>query len=126
MFERLRAVNLRRDTFVAPAMASAVAAASIISYLLASRHIWFYADEWSFLLGRSLTHNTIDNLLQPHNEHWSTIPVIVYRVLFSVFGIKSYLVFMIPLMVVHGGVCYLLWNLTRRAGCQCAAQGLRI
>src|SRR4051794_10217054 len=56
-------------------------------YLYLGRRQWFFLDEWDFLAGRGLNAH---DLLRPHNEHWSTIPVIVYRVLFHLFGLRSY------------------------------------
>ena len=41
---------------------------------------WFLRDEWSFLSGRSIT--SVDDLFRPHAlTHWSTVPIIAYRVL---------------------------------------------
>lgn len=40
---------------------------------------WFFQDEWTFLSTRDA--GSLNGLLRPHNEHWTTIPVIVYRLL---------------------------------------------
>ncbi len=49
----------------------------------------FFSDEWAFIAARSLA-NPID-WLRPHNEHWSTLPIILYRLLVETVGIGSYL-----------------------------------
>ena len=53
--------------------------------------LWFFTDEWAFLTGRSLTGSgAVAGLFVPHNEHWSTIPVLVYRAPFHLFGLRTY------------------------------------
>ena len=32
----------------------------------------------------------LGDLLRPHNEHWSTLPILVYRVLWQLFGLRTY------------------------------------
>src|ERR1035437_963989 len=55
-------------------------------------HQWFDTDQWDFLVDRSvLGHHGTAGLLQPHVDHWSTIPILGFRALFSVFGVRTYL-----------------------------------
>ena len=49
---------------------------------------WFIADEWAFLADRD--GGDLGDLLRPQNEHWSTIPILVYRGLWHVVGLRSY------------------------------------
>lgn len=63
----------------------ALAAAAAIRYW--NRHQWFFLDEWESLAGRQLR---ADDLLRPHNEHWSTIPIAAYRTVWSVVGLHHY------------------------------------
>ena len=44
-----------------------------------SRPMWFYLDEWDFLANR--TAFNLGDLFRAHNEHWVTMPVLVYRAL---------------------------------------------
>ena len=52
---------------------------------ISGSHQWFFTDEWEFIT-RNLPGQDQLGLFAPHNEHWSTIPVLVYRVLFAVVG----------------------------------------
>ena len=50
----------------------------------ANRNQWFVADEWNFLVRRRLVGSTdYLGLWDPHNKHWVTLPVLVYRFLFG-------------------------------------------
>ena len=72
----------------------------------------FYYDEWDFIVkGRAWT---LDVFLLPHNEHWSTIPIFVWKVLFVAFGIRSHIPFEAALLITHGLVVILLYALIRR------------
>ena len=80
----------------------------------ASYH-WFLRDEWSFLSGRSIT--SVHDLFRPHAlSHWSTVPVVVYRLLWFVFGARTYLPYQALVVVMHLAVAVLLRQLMRRAG----------
>jgi hypothetical protein len=46
------------------------------------RHQWFSGDEWDFLVRRGVFGHSEIGLLEPHNEHWSTFPVLISRALF--------------------------------------------
>src|ERR1700733_3879948 len=50
---------------------------------------WFIADEWEFLAGR--TAGNLGSLFRPYHEHWSTIPILYYRLLWNLVGIRSYI-----------------------------------
>ncbi|HXG40347.1 MAG TPA: hypothetical protein VNJ28_05340 [Candidatus Limnocylindrales bacterium] len=76
-----------------------LAAIAFFAFLLLTRGMTFYADEWSFIYERSL--DSLDQILRPHNEHWSTIPIILYRVTFSLIGLRSYLPYIAQVLVLH-------------------------
>ena len=80
------------------------------------RHQWFSGDEWDFLVRRGVLGNSELSLWQPHNEHWSTLPILVYRGLFSIFGVRSYLPYLLVLILLHLLVAHLLWRLMLRMG----------
>lgn len=89
---------------------AAVVAFAVILYL--GRSLTFFGDEWSFILGRQLI--SLDSWMQPHNEHWSMFPVIVYRAVFTVVGLHSYLPYLAVLAAVHVAAAAGLFVLTRR------------
>jgi hypothetical protein len=80
------------------------------------RHQWFSGDEWDFLVRRGVVGHPELGLLQPHNEHWVTSPILLYRALFSVFGVRTYVPYLLVLVVAHLFVAHLLWRLLVRWG----------
>ncbi|MGZ4726492.1 MAG: hypothetical protein ACXWB2_02130 [Acidimicrobiales bacterium] len=78
------------------------------------RQQWFWLDEWDFLSTR--TAGDLGDLLRPHNEHWSTLPVLVYRALFAVFGLTTYKPYLVTMVVVHLAAVVLVRVVMRRAG----------
>ena len=82
------------------------------------RDLWFFGDEWDFLAQRGLWHLPANpaSIWFPHNEHWSTLPVLLWRALFSVFHLSSYWPYIIPVLVLQIGVMHLCWRLSLRAG----------
>jgi hypothetical protein len=82
--------------------------------LVIGRYRWFTHDEWDYLAGRD--GGDIENLLIPHNEHWSTLPIITFRVLFRLVGLHSYLPYRAVLVALHLMAAFLLRVVMRRAG----------
>jgi hypothetical protein len=83
-------------------------------YLWRGRHQWFYLDEWDFLAGRSAT--SVHDLLTPHNEHWSTVPILVYRAMWRVFGLSTYKPYQLMTIGLHLTAACLVRVVMRRAG----------
>ncbi len=72
---------------------------------------WFFADEWEFIARRSRPAglgDTIRMYLRPHNEHWSTLPLLVYRAIFGVVGLKAYWPYLIVHLATHVALGLLL------------------
>lgn len=84
--------------------AAAVVAVPIIVYQ--GRDQWFFWDEWDFLASRELT--VPGALARPHNEHWTTLPVIVYRLLFRAVGLHHYWPYQAVAIGAHLGMAALL------------------
>jgi hypothetical protein len=91
--------------------------AAFVFLLAINRHRWFDGDEWDALIDRSLFggHGR-SGLLQPHNEHWSTLPILLYRLLFSVFAVRTYFPYLLMVILAHLLVVGLVWLLLRRLG----------
>lgn len=88
------------------------------SYILiefASRH-WFVGDDWDFLFLRGVVPEQSRGIWAPHNSHISVLPVVVYRALFEVFGLRSYLPYALVTIGFHIGISLLLFLLLRRCG----------
>ncbi len=92
----------------------AVTAGALVFYLWIARHAWFEIDEWDFLADRSA--GSVSDLLRPHNEHWSTLPILLWRGLFHVFGLRTYTPYLLVLLLAHLTLAYLLRVVMLRAG----------
>ncbi|MEA2684664.1 MAG: hypothetical protein QOK05_2992 [Chloroflexota bacterium] len=90
-------------------------AAGFALVLVVNRHGWFRGDEWDFLVHYDLSQRPQDIFL-PHNEHLSVIPLLVYKVLLALFGMRQYLPFVAVLAAAHVATAHVLWRLARRAG----------
>lgn len=83
--------------------------------LYLSRHMWFFGDDWDFMVLRGLHHPAL-SLWQPHTDHWSTLPILIYRALLTAFGISSYRPFLVVLVLMHLALAHLLWRVSLRVG----------
>jgi hypothetical protein len=82
------------------------------------RGLWFFGDEWDFLVQRGLgsaptSHHSI---WFPHNEHWSTLPILLWRGLFGVFHLGTYWPYLLPVLLAQVAIMHLAWRQCRRAG----------
>jgi hypothetical protein len=75
-------------------------------------YFWFHGDEWDFLVERD--GGNLSDLLEPHNEHLTPLPIIVYRILWNLFGLRSYLPYQIPVVTLHLTAAVLLRAVMRR------------
>ena len=92
------------------AVALVAAGCALVGY--EARHLTFYLDDWSFVVGRRGLSAGV--FLRPHVEHLSALPILAYKALLAVFGAGSYAPFMVLLLLVHAVVCLLLYVLARR------------
>jgi hypothetical protein len=91
---------------------SVIFAFAVLMYL--TRHIWFIYDEWELISHRVVTGQL--NLFTPHNEHWSTVPILVDLGLFNVFGARTHVPYMAAVILLHLAIATMLWLVMRRAG----------
>ena len=86
-----------------------LAVATFLGLLVLGRHLTFWQDEWDFI---GVDPSGIASYLEPHNEHWSTVPLILYRAVLAVVGLHSYLPYLAVLTLLHvaaaGGAFVLL------------------
>ena len=80
-----------------------------------TRRQWFTEDDWEFI------HRLIPGagklgLFVPHNEHWVTLPLLVFRGLFAVVGLRSYVPYLAVLLALHVITAHLMWRIMLRAG----------
>lgn len=87
-------------------------AAAFPFLLWCGRERWFFLDEWVFLVNRRLTEPS--SLLEAHNGHWVTLPAVAYRLLFRVFGLRSYTPYLASAVIAHIAVVVVVWLTMRR------------
>lgn len=90
-----------------------VAALPLLLFVLGD-HFWFLRDDWFFITDRELS--SVDDLFADHNGHWSTVPIVVFRGLYGLVGIRSYLPYQAAVVGAHLLVALLLRALMRRYG----------
>jgi hypothetical protein len=90
-----------------------VSAFAVWAYL--DRNLWFFGDEWDFLTRRGL-HGAYFSIWTPHNEHWSVLPILLWRAIYSLEHLSTYWAYLIPLLLVHVAVVHLIWRRCLREG----------
>ncbi|MDT7613404.1 MAG: hypothetical protein QOF00_851, partial [Pseudonocardiales bacterium] len=88
------------------------------------RGLTFFSDEWAFIESRSL--GDPGTWLPPHNEHWSTLPVIAYRLLVETVGLRTYVPYLAVVVALHGLVVTLVFVAVRRSSGPFAAVAVAI
>jgi hypothetical protein len=97
---------LPRAAVVAHAL-TLLAAFTVWAYL--DRNLWFFGDEWDFLTRRGLD-GAYFSIWAPHNEHWSVLPILLWRAIYSLEHLSSYWPYLIPLLLAHVIVVHLIWR----------------
>jgi hypothetical protein len=92
----------------------AVVVVALPFYLALSRNVWFNNDDWDYLATRSA--GSLQDLFRPHNEHWQTLPILLYRGMWHLFGLDHYQLYALPVVVLHLTAGVLLWIIIRRVG----------
>ena len=112
-WSRHRGAVVRSLPLVVLVVGMVVNAAVLLAH---SDDIWFWADDWDLLFMRGAVPEFAHNLLEPHNNHWLTAHILVYRVLFDLFGIVSYTPFAATAIGFHLLVVALVRVVLHRAG----------
>lgn len=81
-----------------------------------NRDQWFFGDDWAFLTDARRDRPFVHELLDPHNEHWSTGPYLVFRVLEATIGLDPYWPYVLPVVLAHLLLTHLLFRLALRVG----------
>jgi hypothetical protein len=75
-------------------------------FLYVGRHEWFQLDDWDYLARRRAS--DLGDLFRPHSGHWETIPLLVYRGLWSVFGLRYRVFELVSIVSTLAGAALLL------------------
>jgi predicted lipoprotein with Yx(FWY)xxD motif len=92
----------------------AVEVVALVRVLALAPNKWFSYDEWEFLSGR--TAGSLHSLFRPTIGHWMTLNILVYRGLYQLFGLRTYLPYVLVLVVLHLIAAALLFTIIRRIG----------
>jgi len=87
---------------------------SLVFCLVVARRLWFSTDEWDFLAGRRAT--SPHDLFSAHYGHWTTVPILIYRFLWWLIGLRSYAPYLFVVVTMHLAVAALLRRVMVRAG----------
>ena len=82
--------------------------------LVWGRHGWFTQDDWDFLSARTAWN--LSDLFRAHFQHWTTLPLLAYRLMWVVVGLRSYTPYQALVVVLHLVAAALLLVVMRRAG----------
>jgi len=92
----------------------AVLGVALVLFLVFAHSQWFFLDDWDYLADRNA--GDLGDLFRPHNEHWSTLPILVYRALWRLFGLRTYVPYQLIAILLHLTAAVLLRRVMRRAG----------
>src|SRR5262249_19666480 len=59
---------------------------------------------------------SVSDLFRPHYEHWVTLPIVMYRMLWWIFGARTYLPYQLLVVTGHLTIAALLRDVMRRVG----------
>ncbi len=88
-----------------------VVVAAGLLLLIAGQHLTFFFDEWTFVTTRR--GGGVSSWLDPHNGHLVLFPVLIYKLLFAVFGLRHYTPYRIVGIALHLTCGVLLYVLIR-------------
>lgn len=107
-----------RSLWLLPVLcAASILVAAAVLYLTQYRN--FYYDEWDFIVSRRDWNPLV--FLLPHWIHWSTIPILVWKLLFVTVGIRSHVPYEAALLAAHLLTVFMLFALVRLRSGQLAA-----
>jgi hypothetical protein len=78
--------------------------------------IWFWADDWDLLFKRGIIDSADIGLFAPHNAHWFTAHILIYRLIFELAGLHSFVPYAAVEIAVHLLVAWTSYLLFRRVG----------
>ena len=96
-------------------VAFAVVTQSAVSVYL-TRDGWFTLDSWHYLMTRGGVPTANVGVWEPVGGHWQTTIILLYRVLFALFGMHSFLPYIAVNIGLHAVVTGLVYCLVRRTG----------
>jgi len=111
----LSGARLTESRLLLALLVAGAAVQSVIALRLA-RTSWFGVDALNYLTTRGPVPSANEGLFRPYGGHWQTIPLLVYRGMFSVFGLHSYLPYVAVALALHLAIVFVLFALLRSVG----------
>ncbi|MCW2850909.1 MAG: hypothetical protein JWM84_573 [Nocardioides sp.] len=93
----------------------ALLAQGVVALVVAGRG-WFSGDVIHYFTERGGLPDGSESLSDPHQGHWQPVLIVVYRVLFELFGLRTYVPFVLLTLLVHLLIVVLLYFLLIRLG----------
>ncbi len=90
-----------------------VALVSFVVLICLGLGMTFFSDEWAFIESRSL--GDPGTWLPPHNEHWTTLAILPYRLMVETIGLGSYVPYLAVVALMHLVVGALVYRLLERS-----------
>lgn len=110
--------DLELERFARPGLVLAVIASGLLIYHL-NRGSSFSPDDWAWIATRR--GNSLRTFLAPYNGHLSLIPIAIYRLMFAIVGIGSFVPYRLLLLVVASATGVVIFEYARhRVGEFCA------
>lgn len=97
---------------------AAILFVSFVWYIRLSGDHWFAGDEWYFLVDRSAS---VPDLMAHHNGHPVFLPLLAFRALYNVVGLRSYYPYSLITISLHLIAAALIRTLAMRSGANRAA-----
>jgi hypothetical protein len=80
----------------------------LIVLLAAGSGQWFVNDDWAILI--------LTDPMRSHVGHWNTAATLIFGGLFQIFGLSTYLPYLVPAIVAHLAVVHIVRRLALRVG----------
>jgi hypothetical protein len=106
----LRVGEIRSPWLFRSLIVLSVLVSAAVLYL--TRYRTFFYDEWAFVVSRRPWQ--LDVFTLSHGGHWSTIPILIWKLLFITVGLRSHVPYEAALLVVHVVAVSLLFLLVQR------------
>lgn len=91
-------------------------AVQLVLVLVLARDGWFAHDSWHYLTRRGTIPGSDVGLFAPWGGHWQTTIVLVYRLLFAIFGLASFVPYLLVALLLHLSVTALMYRVIVAAG----------
>lgn len=90
--------------------------AALVMCLVAANDGWFGVDAYRYFADRGGLPGEHTSIFAPYGGHWEPVVIAVYLLLWHVFGFTSYVPYVLPAILTHLVICWLVFAILRRLG----------